>query len=88
MALFAIWRRSRLVALLLAVTGHAGRPRRSRCTRRSTGSSRRALLVPPAPSAGDAEFLRRVSLDLTDRIATADEVRAFLHDTSPDKRRH
>jgi hypothetical protein len=45
-----------------------------------------ALPVPPAPAAGDAEFVRRVSLDLTNRIATADEVRAFLKDPAPDKR--
>ncbi len=34
----------------------------------------------------DAEFLRRVSLDLTATLPTADEVRAFLADTSSDKR--
>jgi hypothetical protein len=45
-----------------------------------------SLVSPSAPLAGDAEFIRRVTLDLTDRIATADQVRNFLHDTSPDKR--
>jgi hypothetical protein len=39
-----------------------------------------------APLAGDAEFLRRVSLDLAGRIPTAAETRAFLDDTSPEKR--
>ncbi|HJQ78827.1 MAG TPA: DUF1549 domain-containing protein, partial [Lacipirellulaceae bacterium] len=34
----------------------------------------------------DAEFLRRVSLDLTGMPPTADEARAFLADTSADKR--
>lgn len=39
-----------------------------------------------APVASDAEFLRRVSLDLGGRIPTAAEARAFLDDASPDKR--
>lgn len=34
----------------------------------------------------DAEFLRRVSLDLTGTLPTADEVRSFLNDSSADKR--
>jgi hypothetical protein len=34
----------------------------------------------------DAEFLRRASLDLTGMPPTADEARAFLADTSADKR--
>jgi hypothetical protein len=45
-----------------------------------------ALLVPPAPLANDAEFLRRISLDLTNCIATADEARAFLKNSAPNKR--
>ncbi|MBS0208189.1 MAG: DUF1553 domain-containing protein [Planctomycetes bacterium] len=43
--------------------------------------------VKPAPQADDAEFLRRLSLDLTGRIPYVSEVRAFLADTSADKRR-
>ncbi len=43
--------------------------------------------VKPAPRADDAEFLRRVTLDLTGRIPRAAEVHAFLADTSLDKRR-
>ena len=34
----------------------------------------------------DIEFLRRVTLDLTGRIPTRTEVRAFLADKNPDKR--
>jgi uncharacterized protein DUF1549/uncharacterized protein DUF1553 len=44
------------------------------------------LLFAPAPPADDAEFLRRLSLDLCNRIAPADEVRLFLQDRSTTKR--
>jgi hypothetical protein len=39
-----------------------------------------------APVASDAEFLRRVSLDLNGTIPTAAEAKAFLTDTDPKKR--
>ncbi|MDA1248135.1 MAG: DUF1553 domain-containing protein [Planctomycetota bacterium] len=39
-----------------------------------------------APSADDAEFLRRVSLDLAGRIPTVAEANAFLSDKAEDKR--
>jgi hypothetical protein len=42
--------------------------------------------VNPAPRADDAEFLRRLALDLTGKIPTAAEARDFLDDTRPDKR--
>ena len=42
--------------------------------------------VPHAPIAGDAEFLRRVKLDLTGRIPSAEEVRTFVSSTDPAKR--
>ena len=42
--------------------------------------------VPHAPLAGDIEFLRRVTLDLTGRIPSRSEVREFLADTDPAKR--
>jgi hypothetical protein len=42
--------------------------------------------IPHAPLATDQEFLRRLTLDLTGRIPTPGDVRAFLADTSPDKR--
>jgi hypothetical protein len=42
--------------------------------------------VAPAPPAGDGEFLRRVTLDLTGKIPTAGEAREFLDDTRSDKR--
>jgi hypothetical protein len=43
--------------------------------------------IQPAPPASDAEFIRRVYLDLAGRIPSVAEVRAFLDDTRPDKRR-
>ena len=43
--------------------------------------------IPAAPPTTDAEFLRRVTLDLTGRIPTPNEVLAFLGDSSPDKRK-
>lgn len=44
--------------------------------------------IVPAPLADDAEFLRRISLDLIGRIPAVGEVRRFLADTDPHKRRH
>src|SRR5262245_23356141 len=41
----------------------------------------------PAAQADDAEFLRRVYLDLAGRIPRVSETRQFLADPSPDKRR-
>ena len=43
--------------------------------------------IPAAPPTTDAEFLRRVTLDLTGRIPTPNEVVSFLGDSSPDKRK-
>lgn len=44
------------------------------------------LGLQPAPISDDAEFLRRVSLDLIGTLPTVEEARAFLKSTSPDKR--
>jgi hypothetical protein len=41
----------------------------------------------PAPPADDAEFMRRVYLDLTGRIPRVSECREFLDDNDPQKRR-
>jgi hypothetical protein len=45
------------------------------------------LGVTPSEICTDAEFLRRVSLDLTGTLPTPKEVEAFLADSSPDKRK-
>lgn len=42
--------------------------------------------VTPAPRSTDAEFLRRIYLDLTGRIPTPDHAERFLKDTSATKR--
>src|SRR5215475_7778659 len=42
--------------------------------------------ITPAPRTTDWEFIRRVTLDLTGRIPTADRVLSFVADASPDKR--
>lgn len=44
------------------------------------------LKLSPAALSDDTTFLRRVSLDLTGTLPTADAARAFLADTHPEKR--
>ncbi len=44
------------------------------------------LGIRPSELSTDAEFFRRVSLDLTGTLPTSAQVRAFLDDKSPDKR--
>jgi hypothetical protein len=46
----------------------------------------KAAGVPPVPLADDAEFFRRLSLDLNGRIPTVVQLRDFLDDDRPDKR--
>jgi hypothetical protein len=47
----------------------------------------RKLGVTPSAPCTDEEFLRRASLDLTGTLPLPEEVRAFVGDESPDKRR-
>ena len=44
------------------------------------------LNVTPSGLCSDAEFLRRVFLDIVGTLPTASETRAFLSDAAPDKR--
>jgi hypothetical protein len=46
----------------------------------------RVLGVPPSRPASDAEFLRRVTLDITGTLPTSREVRTFVGDASSEKR--
>lgn len=46
----------------------------------------RKMSIIPAPLCSDAEFLRRVSLDIAGVLPTADGVRNFVQDTDPAKR--
>jgi hypothetical protein len=46
----------------------------------------RATRIEPAPPAGDSQFLRRITLDLTGVIPRVSKVRQFLSETRPDKR--
>lgn len=45
-----------------------------------------ALRIPPAPLCNDAEFLRRVYLDMIGMLPTPEETQKFLADRTPDKR--
>src|SRR5579872_1410865 len=42
--------------------------------------------VSAAPAADDANFIRRVTLDLAGRIPATSEVQSFLQSTQPDKK--
>lgn len=46
----------------------------------------KSLRLTPSAPVDDAKFIRRVYLDIIGRLPTPDETRAFLADTSPEKR--
>jgi hypothetical protein len=81
-----------LVAALVAPVPVAAaelKPDHARITRLIDDSVQQRLdaeKIPASPLASDAEFLRRVSLDITGTIPSADRVAAFLADKDPDRR--
>ena len=83
--------RSATVLLLLATTSSVARGDEVvELATEIDGLIRRRLAaenVTAAPAADDAEFLRRVFLDLGRRIPPSTRVRRFLADRDPDKRR-
>ena len=66
------------------------KPRESETAHRVDQALLRALGPSAAlpPLADDATFLRRLSLDLTGKVPTSDEVRQFTTSADPDKRAH
>ncbi len=72
-------------AVVVSVVASAPAPLAARIDRLVTAGHPGYLSL-ASPPASDAEFLRRVTLDLTGSVATADEVRAFLADADPAKR--
>ena len=50
------------------------------------GARLKSAGIPTSPEADDAEFLRRVHLDLHGVVPTSDRVRSFLEDSTTDKR--
>lgn len=77
------------LVLGMAVTAR-GEPRDAQAVARSIDQQIDAKLqaarVKPSPASDDAEFQRRIYLDLTGRLPSLDKVAAFIDSTGPDKR--
>jgi len=88
-----------LAGLILAGTLHAEAPSPAQVSPltatelaeqidRHVGEALATAKIPASPAADDAEFLRRVYLDITGVIPPLDRVEAFLADKTADKRAH
>src|ERR1043166_1145388 len=78
-----------LVALIVAAAGHAGEERKGSGIGLVDSHIQRVWEdggVVPARVADDAEFLRRLELDVLGTIPSAAEALAFIQDARPDKR--
>ena len=71
-----------LVQTATAASGASGEPLHCRIDRLIDS----ARVGPPSAPANDAEFLRRISLDLTGMPPSVDELKEFLADKTADKR--
>jgi len=75
-----------LACLALGLLATAAQAQEPLHVRIDAAIAARAGGLPLAAPADDAEFLRRLYLDLTGRIPTTAEARAFLAESTPDKR--
>jgi hypothetical protein len=74
-----------IILPVLAAPAPAGTPLHERIDQ-AVEEGRPDFAKTAAPVADDAEFLRRITLDLTGTIPTAAQARAFLGDRSPARR--
>ncbi len=87
------WLAAWAMVLVIPVAGFTGERPKDEQVRRLTAAIDRhiaadwtARKITPAPAADDAEYVRRVYLDLIGRSPRVSESRAFLDDKSTDKR--
>ncbi|HKB03591.1 MAG TPA: DUF1549 domain-containing protein, partial [Gemmataceae bacterium] len=85
----ALYRGKVVAARILVPTEAAGEPKYPdpvNYVDREVYAKLKLLNVVPAELAGDGEFLRRVTIDVTGSLPTPEEIRTFLADKAPDKR--